>query len=212
MHGASFVECCMQADGYIAVSGCAIGPCNYCFLIEAIPVSDVDRCPAKSIKANPPWKHEGVDQAAVFPGEVQIVEGADKVIPSRVRGEVFDDALVDLGKPLYLFQDFAFGVHEIGFRLPNGEIGTLGFREAVTLGQSTSQQVKAATDAVDDGSGFCIDDRIERLDFREAVQLFAGLRIGISFHGVGRAPTPLNDAFLKHWELGYGPIDSSFSV
>ena len=67
------------------------------------------------------------------------MEGAEKFVPSRIWPQTFDDDLIDLGKPLYLFQDLALGVQEVGLCPPNREIGVSQFREAVACGERTGE-------------------------------------------------------------------------
>jgi hypothetical protein len=57
-----------------------------------------------------------------------------------------------------------------------------------------------------------VDDGVEGFDIGEAVQLFAGLRIGIYSEGIGCVSGPCIESFLQNWDLGYGPINGSFSV
>ena len=65
---------------------------------------------------------------------------------------------------------------------------------------------------MDNRSSLSIYHRIEGFNADEAVKLFSGIRIGIDRYGIGFVTPPQNDPFLHHWDLGYGPIDSSFSV
>lgn len=154
----------------------------------------------------------GIEQSTVFPGQVEVMEGAKRIIPSRIWPQVFDDVLIDLGKPLYLFEDLALGIEKAGLGFPDGKIGTFGFLPAVACGQSTGQNVEATPDAVDDSPHFRVDHRVEGFDIRQAVEFLAGVRIGINSHGIGMALLPFDDPLYQRWELGYGPIDSGLSI
>jgi len=211
MYGASFVERYMQANAYLAIRMAGVGNRKDGFLIKALPVRNSD-VRGKADKHDTAWKHEGVEQATMFPGEIETMEGAKQVIPSGIWPEVFDDILIDLGKPLYLFQDATPGVQKVSFGFPNGKVSTCGFSKAAALGQGTSKQIETAANAVDDDPRLSIDKRVERLKISGAVDFFAGLRIGINSHGIGFVTLPFNDAFLQHWELGYGPIDGGLCI
>lgn len=211
MHRASFIERYMKADAHLAVRHRGVGRYQYGFLIKAFPATIREGGTAKSGSTHTAAKSEGIKEAAVFPGSIEVVEGEKQIIPSWVWPEVFDDVLVDLGKPLYLFEGSGIGISsELLKALPEGEVGGFGIREAVALGQG--QQIEAASDTVNDGPCFRIDNGVNRLDISKAVELFTGLRIGINAHGIGFISFPRDNTLLQDWDLGYGPIDSSFSV
>jgi len=217
-HSANFIERYLRGDGHAAIRLIGAGAAQYGFVIKAAArVSDKNAdaiCGARERYA--PWQNLGPEHTAVFPGEVQIMEGAKQIVPSRVWLQVFDDSLVDLTKPLYLFQDGvclpAGGFQEISFGLPNGEEGTLRLGEVVTGRQSTSKKVQTAADAVNDGPRLGLDKGINRFDVREAVELFSRLGIGIYSDGVSLIFLPPDDAFHKRYVLGYGPVNGSLSV
>ena len=113
---ASFVERYMQADMYLAIWRRGGGRYKHGFLVKVAPVLQRDR--TFPIKGYTTRKREHIEQTTVFSGEVQIMEGAKKFVPSRIWPQTFDDDLIDLGKPLYLFQDLALGVQEVGLCPP----------------------------------------------------------------------------------------------
>jgi hypothetical protein len=140
------------------------------------------------------------------------VEGAKQIVPSRIWRQTFDDCLIGLAKPLYVFEWPAFRVVELGLTFPDRKMSASGFGMALACGESAGQHVEAAADAMDDGARLGADERIDRLDIDQAVQLFSGLRIEIDQHGIVSALPPPDDSLLQGWQLGYGPIDSSLSV
>jgi hypothetical protein len=140
------------------------------------------------------------------------MEAAQRIIPSRIWPEIFDDNLIGLRKPLYLFQDATRGVSEVDLSFPNGEISTFGFWEAVACGQGAGQQVETTANTMNDGASLSVDDSVERFDISKAIKLFSGLRIGINQHGIGFVSFPGDKALRKIITLGYGPIDSGLSV
>ena len=140
------------------------------------------------------------------------MEGTKKIIASRIRPLVFDDSLIGLGKPLYFFQDAALRIQEIGLTLPDGEVGVSWFDVSVARGERASKNIETAADTVNDCASLGVDDGIGRREVAYPVELFSGLRIGIDHDGIRLVSPPRDDTFLQLWQLGYGPIDSSFSV
>lgn len=106
----------------------------------------------------------------------------------------------------------AWSGQESRVAFPDWEIGTCGIGVAVSGGQGACQQVQAASEAVNDGPGLGIDNGVQPFNVGEAIKLFSGLRIGIYRHGIGPILPPSTNTFYKNWDLGYGPIDCSFSV
>jgi len=86
----------------------------------------------------------------------------------------FEDSLIDLSKPLYLFEDFALGVVEVGLGLPDREVSASGLGMAVACGERARKYVEAAADAVNDRTKPPPEEWIEGLDLGEAVALVAG--------------------------------------
>jgi hypothetical protein len=215
VHRTSFVKRYMQSDGHICIRLIAGGFDQYGFLVEAAPVAQCDGADT-GIKSYSSWKNERVQKTAMFPGLVQLMEGDQQIIPSRIWLQRFDNALTDLGKPLYVSEGgvtftASGGVKRLlGF--PYGEIGIGRIGMPITSSKGTSEQIEAASDAMNDSAGLCIDNGIKRFNVGEAIKLFAGLRLGIYRDGIGLLLSPLNDTFRKSWDLGYGPIDCSFSV
>ena len=79
----------------------------------------------------------------MFPGQVQLMEGAKQVIPSRIWPQVFDDSLMDLGKPAYVFEWAASRIVEVGSCLPDREVSGSGFGMAVACGEGANEEIKA---------------------------------------------------------------------
>lgn len=215
VHRASFIERYIQADGHIAIRRVGPRAAKHGFLIKAAPIGHRDLPAQSGVKAYSSWKNEGVQESAVFPGQVEIMEGAKQgvAVRSGVWLQRFDNVLTDLGKPLYLFERSGVAVgHELVLAFPKGKIGAGGIWEAVSGGQRASEQIQAASDAVDDGPCLRVNDGVEGSDITEAIELFSRLRIGIYSDGVGLAAPPSCDTFFQNWELGHGPIDCSFRV
>lgn len=213
IRNASFIERYVREEAYIAVRHCGIGPKKHGALLKAaIPREHWGRLIANPEISYRAWPNGCGEQSAVFPGEIQLMEGTQAIIPSRVWLQTFDDSLIDLGKPLYVFEGPGLGIVEFGHALPNREMSLPVVREIVSCGERAGENVETASNAVNDHASFGIDYRGNGFDLGEAVELFAGLRIGIDRYGIGFVLSPRDDAFFQHWQLGYGPIDSSFSV
>ena len=206
-----FVERYLHGDGYIAIRHRSVSRRHYGFLLKIASVPDHWSArrnsgpPISVVKMDALWKHIGVEKPTMFPGQVHIMESAQEWVASWMWGQIFDDVLVDLSKPLYVFPGATSRIEEVGLILPDGEMSTLGFGGA-------SEDNEAAPDAMNHDPDFRMDERVERFDLSEAVALFRGLRVGLDFHGVWPIPSPNRYAFLERFDLGYGPIDSGFSV
>ena len=213
-HGA-FIEHYMQAKANIAIRHTGVRGYNHGFIIEMIPAAGVD-CNFRASevrKSNTSGHDRGFQQTAMFSGEVEVMQVTKQVIPSRIRPQVFhDDVFMDLTKPLYLFHGPALGVTKVGNILGDGKVSACRVLEAIACGQGAREQIKATADAVDNYPCFGVDNGGQWLDISEAVQLFSGLRIGIYSEGIGCVSHPRGEAFFQDWDLGYGPIDCSFSV
>ncbi len=213
IHANSLIERYLDANIYLAIRRRAISPRKYGFLIKAalpLPIDDLGIPEPK--KTYPAWPDESPEKPPVFPGQIEIMECNKCIIPSRVWPQVFEDGLIDQGKPLYLFEDFAGWISPISGTLPDGKICALGTTHAVACGQGAHQQIKTAPDAMNDDPRLRIDNWIEGFDVAQTVKLFSRLRIGIYSDGIEFLSFPGNNTFLQDWDLGYGPVDCSFSI
>lgn len=208
----SFVERYLEIDGYVAIRRRSGRGKDSGFLVGADPLINRVGLAGRALKKHTSWPQEQPKETAVFPGQIQLVEGAKRIVPSRIWRQTFDNCLVGRAKPLYVFEWSAFRVVELGFAPPDREVGASGFGLAVACGESAGQDVEAAADAVDDDTRFGADDGIDRLDIDKAVQFLSGLRIYIDRYGIALALPPPDDSLLQGWQLGFGPTDSSFSV
>jgi hypothetical protein len=214
---ASLIDRYKQADCQLCIRHVGPSGHQYGFLVEALPIPDFNLGVRQAgIKRHSGWKNARGQKTAMFPGQVELMEGAKQIIPSRIWLQLFDDSLMELGKPLYLFQSgislVASGRVKSLLALPDGEIGIGRIRKPVPGRKGTRKKIQAASDAVHDCPRLRANQGIEGFDLCEAIKLFSGLRLGIYSNGVGLTAPPLEKAFHKHWELGYGPIDCSFSL
>ena len=211
MQRAGFIECNIQADANLAIRYRVVGRRDYDFVVKAIVGGEGDGGGKR--KADAACENQRVEHSAVFSGQIESMEAAKQVIPSRIRAAIVDDSVfVDITKPLYVFDDMTFGVAEIAGSLGHRKVGACRFWETVSRGQSTRKDIKAAPYAVYDDPCLGVNERIERFSIGEAVKLFSGLRIGIDARGEGFVSLPLDDPFDQNWELGHCPIDRGLSI
>lgn len=148
-------------------------------------------------------------KSSVFPRTVEIVQCEEKVVPSLVRLEIFDRRTICVGKPLYLFYS---SIGEGGSAIKDGEVNVFWLDSAIALGQGHGKKIKAASDAVEDGSYLGVESQWDGFHIAKANELLAGLRIEITDNRIWLVPSPSLVPFLKDWEVGYGPGNASFRV
>lgn len=153
-----------------------------------------------------------IKKPLVFPREVETVQGENKIIPSFVRLETFNSNLIGAGKPLYLFYSVVHWIRESGDVPPNWKVNTFGITYAVALGKSDSQDIKAASDAVNNDPNLGTNDKGNGLHIAKANELLAGVRISVKKEGIGVTCLPFSNSLSQNWEVGYGPINCGFSA
>jgi hypothetical protein len=212
-HRTSFAERYVQGWGYIAIRNRSIGPEQHGFLIKAAPPSGVCFGGKEPRNHGPSSDCGHVQEASMFPGQIEIMDGAEHIVPSGIWREIFDGDLIVGGKPLYLFEhSLVLAGSKIVKAFPDGEIGIRGIGKTISGSKCAGEQIETASDAVNYGSSSRVLDGIEGADFRESVKFFAGLRIGVYSDGVWLTEGPNVDAFRQNWDLGFGPIDSSSCI
>ena len=86
----------------------------------------------------------------MFPHDVQVVEGKQKIVATLIRLEARDGRLISGGQPLDLRHTARLGILEIRQPLTNGKISLPGAGIPVPGGKSARQKIEARSDAVDD--------------------------------------------------------------
>jgi hypothetical protein len=123
--------------------------------------------------------------------------------------KTFDCRPISSGKPLYLFTSTV---------LKGGACGAdwkinISFSDlAVSLGELVGEQIKTASQRVDDSTGLRIDETRDRLNLSDVPNILAGLRIFVSRDGVWTTVDPARNPFVENIELAYGPIDTSIRI
>lgn len=153
----------------------------------------------------------GFKQSLVFPCNVELVARPDVVIPSLIRLEVFDDGKGILGQALYKFYSLVVPSRKVIETVGHGKVnvGRVRDRLCVTSSDSNGENVQAASNGVDVGSGF--DAEFER-QLRFLSRYYAIVSrwcwiISDSYFNVVAEPSV--ESVFEGWEFGYGPIDTS---
>jgi hypothetical protein len=186
---------------------------NYGILLEARPYGNNFQSATVQSGIHDNRVRSGISgqKAPMLPRLVEVVEFKQMGVPSIPRFERFDDSDVGYGKSLYLFKAPIFGP-ERGFVSGNGEIHIFGPRMAVALGERDGENVQTAPDTMDDRSGVGAQDEWYRLYIAEAEKVLAGLRIDITEDCKRITFLPVCSPPLQIWEIGFGPLDSGFSL
>lgn len=156
----SFIERYVQADVNLAIRRRCVGRYKNGFILKALPLSIGELRTSETDQTYATRENEGSQKAAVFPGQIEIMEGTKHGIPvcTGIWPEVFDDSLVCLIKPLYLFEDFTGWISPIGSSFPDRKIGTFAISESVACRQDAGQQIEAAPYAVNNNTGLGVDN------------------------------------------------------
>jgi len=150
---------------------------------------------------------ENCDQSSMLSRNVQVVNGRKHIIPSIVRLEVFDDDLIGIRKPVYLFVSPVFLCRELPRAAADWKVDVFWRHCAISLGERDGEHIQAAPDAVDNGPDLSVDDQGHRLDISDANELLARLRIQVFQKRMRAFLTPSGHSPAKNWELGFGPIN-----
>jgi hypothetical protein len=101
------------------------------------------------------------NQPLVFTPYIELMEGIKEKVTSFVGFEWFDSGLFALGEPLFAF-DSDLGVDEIVQGAEDWKVGRFARLYAVACGQGGGEQVEAASDRVNNGTDFSVDNKIKR--------------------------------------------------
>lgn len=148
----------------------------------------------------------GFEQSAVLSHNVQLMESTQRIIPSRIRLQRFDDRSLALGKPLYTFQS-AQRIERMKVGSKNWEVCFNIPRFAIACGKGGSKHIKTAADRVKISTGFNAKLEREKILLLSYNQMVASWRISIFKDYVNISVSPSAQPLFERWELGYGPID-----
>lgn len=160
---------------------------------------------AEAVNGNASIADQKGNETLMLSNVVKSIEGDQKCIPSEAWLEVFDRRLIGGGKPLYTFVTSAIPFGDIS---TNRKVRVFYETFAVSLGKCGCQHIETAADAVDDGTGFCVDEKGRRLPRIDLPNLFAGLRIHLGASDVWAIVRPISDPYPERIELGFGPVNT----
>ncbi len=133
---------------------------------------------------------------------IQKMEGVEKIIPSFVRFQRFDDSSFHGGHGLYKFRPFK--------SISNGEVSLVTVSLAVAVGERHSQNVEATSDSVDVGSSLDLERERETRFFLRYHNIVRNLRWLLFERYVSVLIEPAIESAFEGWQLGFGPIDRCF--
>lgn len=152
----------------------------------------------------PAYVRCGTYQPLMLAQNVQTVKGPEGVIPSIIWFERFDRGNLALGKPLFAF-DACQRIDKVVEASKNWEMRISARICAVACGQGSCDQIKAATQRIDDRSHPSIECERERLivDYR---RIATTIKVWLFGDVIGISADPFDKALLEQWDLGIGPI------
>ena len=150
-------------------------------------------------------------QSAMLPHDIELMEGPEKLAPSVIWLQRFDDRSFGLGQPLFAFEALN-RVNEVN---PGSEDRKMRFcvlRHAVACVQCACEDIEAAAKSVDVSASLDMERERQRLFFGHYHQIIRDIRIRVFDDHFEVELEPGVDLRLKGWELGYGPVNACLSV
>ncbi len=159
------------------------------------------------------WDNSDGDQAPMLASDIKCVESDQGIIPSRIRLHRFEDSGHSGGKGLYEFAPFVIPLHPSVGALRDWKVDVVLPKFRVAVGDSRRENIKATAKPVDDRPDLSVDNAWKRFGDAKLNEMLSRLRVRIVPDQLkcGTLPPSLKPLF-EGWELGYGPIDTSFSV
>jgi hypothetical protein len=186
--------------------------CQYGFVISAYP-SGGDRMDRASPAGYSEKCRSRLDskQSAMLAHDVELMEGPQKVIPSIIRFQRFDDVSFGRGKPLYAFET-GERVDKVVEAAVNREVGFRVLTFAVARRERAGEDIQATANRVDVSPCLDIECQRQRLFFDRYYELVRNIRIRVFEGYFNIEMEPGVDPFVEGWELGYGPVNACLSV
>lgn len=211
---AGVLESYLQGNVEIVLRRIDVGGRHYGLVFKACPSRGENESLVDDLGCDTKTRRQrgNVDQAPVLPLNVQCVEGPQGIIPSVPRLQLLNSRLIRVGQKLYLFTSRVLTREKRALILANGELGIFWTRVAISDSQPVGQQVKGASDAVEDCSRLGVEDCGEFFGDLEPNQFFANLRVIVSYEGVRATLAPGFGMKTEGFELGYGPVNSGLGV
>jgi hypothetical protein len=215
LHNVPLVERYIKGELDLVIRRINADPDEYGIILKACPsmVGEFKsiRRPVRSESCE--GRHgRNLHQTSMLSRLIYFVEGVEKSVTVLPRLQAFDGGAIGIGKPLYLFATRVLPMEELIGRGTDGKLTVTWNRVAIAHSEGVYENVEAASQAVNDRAGFCIDDSGNRLNISKLDAFLAFFRVqffnqtirGILFPGLN---SPIEDL-----ELGYGPINAGLSV
>jgi hypothetical protein len=154
----------------------------------------------------------GLDKPSVFANTVKMVKVEEKIIPSSVRIERFDDLSLLGGQPLPIFTFYPLKrVNEVVKAMEEGKM-FFRSRLAVATGQARGKDVQASSDAVNDGADLSVDNSRHWPQLFEFDDLFSAVSVDLYRQAIGATLGPIGNSRFQAIEVGFGPINCCLGV
>jgi hypothetical protein len=159
------------------------------------------------------------DQPFMLSRNVELMEGPQRVVPSIVRAERFEDIEVVYRQPSLRFARgqpcFSFysmqGISEFIEAAEKREVCIRAGRHAIAISQGSGKEIKRTSEGIDDGTDAGIDDGWQWRLFTKYSNFLSGLRINLYklYPNIRVSPSvkPINE----EWQLGFAPVDRPYT-
>ena len=150
----------------------------------------------------------GCQKPPMLTQNVKLMEAIQRVVPSVVWLDRFDKFPRSAGQLLYKFIAPIISIGEIPAAVCDGEVDLVWEEYWFGLSpiDSPCENIEAASQGVDIGTGLDIERERERLFLAENKRIVEGVRWYVSDDHIDVAFEPELKPLLKEWNVGYGPI------
>lgn len=152
-----------------------------------------------------------LNQPFMLSQNVELMERPQKVITSIIRAERFEDSYVSREQPLFSFNPI-FWINEVVEGSEDWKVHTFVRTFAIATGQRSSQQVKGATEGIDDRADTGIDRDWQFALFAKYRDFLSGLRIRLFDCYSDIEVHPVREHLTEGLDLGFAPVDRSESI
>ncbi len=177
---------------------------SYSYRNEINPFSPTNR------QASGQYIH--IDEPAVLPNDVEVMEGEQRLVPSLIRFQRFDDHALGRGQPVYEFTSLVASASEDCLAVNDGEISVFRLTYAVAIGEGGSENIEAASDRIDVCTKLDIERAREKRFFDSYYDIVSRWRWRIFNTNINVESEPGFNPFSERFQLGFGPINASLSV
>jgi hypothetical protein len=212
---AGLVERCLQGEVKLAIRCVDVGGRYNGIILESRPTPhEFQTCfDGAGDDSHPLRRCANPNQSAMFPRNVDIVEGDEKrVIPSTPRFQTFYNGPIGIREPLYLFTSRVFSFEEISAAGADWKPSVFYTGMAIAPRKDVDEHIQTAAETVNDCPDLGIENTRGHFDIAEANDFLSHLRVRFFGDTVGAFITPGFKPRAKVFELGYGPINACLSV